>query len=195
MAHDEKSVMASPLDVENPGDLPITRANESQFAMIGRFLWHFSKIEDALDRGIQRMFELHEAPSRVIVANIDYSRKISILRSAIIEQSGSNKRKELKDLINPLKLAMEANNDRIIVAHCSFTPVLSGIKFTRVVAKDGLSIVEIEWSFDQFSEKFARMDRIALELENMVQGISPLRSTSYMSPGKKMFMIESGMYF
>src|SRR6478752_808724 len=55
--------------------------------LVGRFLLHFSKIEAELNEAIRKLFELNPDSADTVCANIDFSKKINIVKSALIDQS------------------------------------------------------------------------------------------------------------
>jgi len=48
--------------------------------LVGRFQYHFSRIEKALDTGIAKVFSLNEGASTVLVANVDFVKKVNVIK-------------------------------------------------------------------------------------------------------------------
>jgi|NGEPerStandDraft_6_1074524.scaffolds.fasta_scaffold203027_1 hypothetical protein len=153
------------------GHDPLARACE----LVGRFNYHFSRLEQKLNASIAKLFKLDDVSADILTANIDFSRKVNIVRSAVTAQNASPGEKwlteEIKSAFNGV---LEINNERLIVAHSPFeVHADGGVVFDRTVAREELKRNEIVWSEQKFGQHFDRMRLLERELENVLRHIEP----------------------
>jgi len=154
----------------NPDD-PLIRACE----LVGRFNYHFGHLEETLNASIAKLFKLDGVSADILTANIDFSRKVSIVHSAVTAQNASPGEgwltKEIKESFNEV---MAINDSRLIVAHSPFEPRRDGgVAFYRIVARGQLKRHEIVWTVEQFEQLYERMQRLERELGNVLRHIEP----------------------
>jgi hypothetical protein len=159
--------MPMPDEIDNPP----ARACE----LVGRFLYHFSRLETDLNAAVAKLFKLDEASADIVTANIDFARKLYIVRSAVHEQNASPHEKwltsEIKEAFDGV-LAM--NTERQIVAHSSFgSHPEGGVVFTRTTAREKLARSEVVWGEDKFAKFFKRMQELEQELDKVLRHIEP----------------------
>jgi hypothetical protein len=65
----EMSAMSNPEQTRDP----LSIACE----LVGRYQYHFSRIDDALNEGIAKVFDLNEGASSVLLANMDFMKKVT----------------------------------------------------------------------------------------------------------------------
>jgi hypothetical protein len=106
----EMSAMSKP---EQPRD-PLSIACE----LVGRYQYHFSRIDGALNEGIAKVFDLNEGASSVLLANMDFMKKVNIIRvmSSLQFTDDGSLGKLLDDI------AAINNPDRQTVIHSTFEP-------------------------------------------------------------------------
>jgi hypothetical protein len=75
---------------------PLDRAD----LLVGRFFRHFGTIEAELNDAIRKLFELSPESAETVCANIDFYRKVHIVRSALTDQDADGKHKKS---INPAR--------------------------------------------------------------------------------------------
>src|SRR3979490_963496 len=96
--------------------------------LVGRFQYHFSRIDRALDVGIAKVFSLNDGATEVLVANMDFMKKIHVIKvmsGLQFSDDGS-----LAKLLG--KIAGINNPYRQTVIHSTFEPHENGgVKFTR----------------------------------------------------------------
>lgn len=54
--------------------------------LVGRFQYHFSKIETALNLGIAKVLDLNEVARDIVCSNLDFVKKINIIKAAVTHQ-------------------------------------------------------------------------------------------------------------
>jgi hypothetical protein len=162
----------------NPQVDPIARACE----LVGRFAYHFSRLEEQLNSAIIRLFKLDETTADIITANIDFARKLNIVQSAVNEQNARADQATLKKLIEDTFAGIFAvNMERQIVAHSAFEPhTMGGVQFKRTVARGHLNRMDPHWSEDKFKSEFDKMQRLERNLEDILRQIKPFVPTFHL---------------
>jgi len=172
----------------SPGDRdPLSAACE----LVGRFQYHFSKIEAALNQGVAKVLDLNDTSRDIVCANLDFI-KIAIVKTAIavqfVDSDGS--------LSEVLDRAVNINNpDRQMVIHSTFEPFgKDGVRFTRITAKEGRFHRHIQdWDSNKFGGLFTRMDSITEDIERLVTTLTPYTpSLDFSDPRNSMYI---GMIF
>jgi hypothetical protein len=142
--------------------------------LVGRFQHHFARIDQGMDEAITKVFDLDDGAAAILLANIDFMKKVDILRSVIALQF-SVADKEAADRL--LKKIKGINNpDRQTVIHSTFEPHgTDSVKFRRVTAKGKLSIQEPIWTKADFERRCAEMDGLATELAALITKLKRYR--------------------
>ena len=125
--------------------------------LVGQFQYHFARIEQALNVGVTTLFGLNDIASNIICANLDFMRKVYIVRSQVIMQF-KDKDEYVTGLLGRISGINEP--DRQTVIHSSFEPHGDGVKFTRLIAKHGLEHSPHIWPKKKFDDICATMDGI-----------------------------------
>ena len=162
-AHEE------PLAIDAEPHDPLAEACE----LVGRFMYHFGQIEDALDEGIRKLFGLQADPAKVITASMDFSRKMGIVQSALLMQAVDDDDKIIAKIRAPFKAAFQVNMDRQIVAHSPFSPFSDGVSFDRSIAREGLNRQDPKWTRAMFEQKFKTMQNVRIKLRDVIREITP----------------------
>ncbi len=66
--------------------------------LVGRFFRLFGAIELELNEAIRKLFELSNDSAETICANLEFFKKVNIVRSALSDQDKEGKRKEIDKL-------------------------------------------------------------------------------------------------
>src|SRR5437899_1768574 len=83
--------------------------------LVGRFFLHFSKIEAELNDALRKLFELNPDSADTVCANIDFFKKINIVRSALTDQNADGSQAtNLEKLFGQIA---GINDHRLIAAH------------------------------------------------------------------------------
>jgi hypothetical protein len=153
---------------------------------VGRFQYHFSRIERALNLCIAKLFDLSEISADIVCANIDFVKKVYIVRSQVIVQF-KDKDNAVVDLLGKIYGINEP--DRQIVIHSTFEPDdVDGVRFTRLIAKKGLDRPKQVWSKKKFEDLFTKMDTLAGELERLVNEIEPYGLSMDLSDSRNLIL-------
>jgi hypothetical protein len=141
--------------------------------LVGRFQYHFSKIEAAMNLGIAKVLDLNDSAKDIVCANLDFMKKISIIRAAIAVQF-VDKDNSVGAILDR---AVAINNpDRQTVIHSTFEPHGDGVRFVRIMARDGKLTRQIhDWNRTRFTNAFGRMEVLAGELERVVADLKPYK--------------------
>jgi hypothetical protein len=147
---------------------PLDRAD----LLVGRFFRHFGAIEAELNDAIRKLFELSPESAETVCANINFFKKIDIVRSALTDQDADGKHKgDIKKLFSRIGTA---NNYRLVAAHASFDANGNdGVVFRRITATTGLKRTTPIWTEKDCAEMFAEMMTIRTELHAIAQSIAP----------------------
>jgi hypothetical protein len=149
---------------------PLARA----CALVGRFLYHFARVEQKIDQAVIKLLSLDEKTAP-IVASIDFVKKLDDLVRA-------SAYKELKDARNEREFAKEVcnrvhdvNRHRRIIAHASFEPAPGGgVRFSRPVTEKGsVRPVTEPWTHENFATLYAEMTALEADLDRLIQLIKP----------------------
>jgi hypothetical protein len=149
--------------------------------LVGRFLYHFAGVERRIDAAIAKLFELTEEATDILTANIDFNRKLNLIETIVDEQASEKPKKWRADATDLLNAIRRINNPpRQIVAHSSFEPAENGsVRFKRTEAKGKLKRVEPVWTKEMFEKYFADMKNYAVELDQLVAELKPVRISTY----------------
>src|SRR6478672_10650420 len=91
---------------------PLTRACE----LVGRFFYHFGRVELQLDEAITRLFKLDNKNALNLTANIDFIRKAYIVHTALGLQAEAGKPVSV-DVKKTFSAIRGLTDDRNTVAH------------------------------------------------------------------------------
>ena len=139
--------------------------------LVGRFQYHFSKIENALDAGITKVFSLNDGASTVLVANIDFKKKADVVKAMAALQF-----KDDGSLDKLLSEILGINSPhRQTVIHSTFEPHDAGaVKFVRVTTNSGkLKVDDTIWTAEDFAKHFSKMERVAADLNKVIAELKP----------------------
>jgi hypothetical protein len=154
--------------------------------LVGRFQYHFARFEQALNTAITTLFGLNDIASDIICANLDFTRKLNIVRSQVIMQF-NDKNEYVTGLLGQIFSINEPLRQTVI--HSSFEPHGDGVKFTRLIAKKGLEPSTHVWDKKKFGNLCATMDRVAVELEQIVKDLEPYKpSLDFSDPRNSQYL-------
>lgn len=159
-------------------DPPKSDMLEQACLLIGRFLYEFSQMERAIDENISKLFELSPEYGAVINTNIDISRKVDILQSALILQMKLSDQAAIKELENLFSSIRVINNPfRTMIAHGYFEPSDRGeVLFKGLRSRPGKQANERSIRRDDFEAKFAELRKITGKLRIILKTVKPYRS-------------------
>ena len=147
---------------------PLTRACE----LVGRFLYHFSRVEQQLDAAITKLFRLDPQYAPIVTANFDFYKKLQVVRCAVDLQTKPGK--QIRNAKTTLGGIDAINNDRQVVAHSPFEDAEgNGVRFNRTVAKGELKIEALVWREKDFEARFTKLQRLEAKLKQIVGELEP----------------------
>jgi hypothetical protein len=145
------------------------RATRAEFdhacLLVGRFMYQFALLEAAVDNAIGNLLRIRSLENQILVRNIEFSRKINILKSAV---SLGGKKEEKGRLLNRIAKVSEIRN---VIAHNVFGPDKGGIRFLTVAAKSELKFPETFYTEERFGEMIREMIGLGTKLDAMVKEI------------------------
>jgi hypothetical protein len=141
---------------------------------VGEFLYHFSLLEREIDDGIGKLMGIGAGAVDIVTANIDFARKVNVLRSAEVFTADMPDKTRSKFLKDTFSAIMSLNEKRKIVAHCMFSPgKQSAVVFRRAVASSRLQVEDVEWSDPQFRSVFAEADKATADMRRIIEELVP----------------------
>jgi hypothetical protein len=152
----------------SPPPDPLERA----CSLVGRFLYHFSRVEQKIDQAIIKLLDIDEKGAPVVAGGIDFFRKLNLVRTCACEQASNPGDKQFSE--NVCIDVLTINNYRQIVAHSSFEPASGGgVQFKRTESKDGRVRTLDRFGLIQISPKYAKMSALESQLDRLIQVIKP----------------------
>lgn len=135
-------------------------------AKVGRFLHDFALVEQEINDGIVQILDLKGAAADVIANNLDFFRKVNLLRTVALETAPQPEKGDINKLFSAIA---EQNDDRILMAHSTFElAVDDSVQFRRTVAKDGkIKKEEPLWTKQKFEQSYKRLQDIRDKLTKL----------------------------
>src|SRR6516164_4395604 len=130
---------------------------ERACSLVGRFLYHFGRVEQKNDQAIIKLLDIDERVAPVVTGGIDFVKKLNLVRTCAYEQSNNAPDKEFGEAT--CKRVLMVNDARQIIAHCSFEPASGGgVQFRKTVSKEGrVRIVDPHWDEQKFDKEYTTM--------------------------------------
>jgi hypothetical protein len=145
------------------------REHAKAWAYIGRFLWGFAIVEQAVDRIFADLFDMSAIAYLLCMGNLDFRRKLEFVKVGLKHQG-----------IKPNKAFAQIHkhhNVRNVIAHRVFATEYDGIEFNYVDPRGKLEHPELETSkgffgvsisFAKFDSYDAQLAHLEEQLENML---------------------------
>jgi hypothetical protein len=146
--------------------------------LVGRFFYFFSRVELELNNAVIKLFKLDPESGPIITANIDFIKKLYIVRAAVNyqQETGEPKGRLTVDTAKTFKDITVMNDKRQVVAHCAFEPECSGgVQFKRTIAKKELKRDDPHWTKEEFEDRFKTLQRLEGELKQIINELKPDR--------------------
>jgi hypothetical protein len=146
---------------------------ERACSLVGRFMYHFSRVEKKIDQAIIKLSDFDERVAP-IVAMIEFARKVDFVQASAYAQVKSATDKQFaKDTCGRVH---SSNRNRNMIPHSSFEPVPGGgVQFGRTLTKDGrFHPVDPPWTDADFTERYAEMSVLETELDKLIELIKPV---------------------
>ena len=104
--------------------------------LVGRFQYHFGRIERKIDQGVIKLLDLDDKAGPIVTGSVDFTKKVNLLWAVANQQATNDKGRKFVN--RTFKDVFKVNTDRQRVIHSSFEPApTGGVQFNRTVAKDG----------------------------------------------------------
>jgi hypothetical protein len=156
--------------------------------LVGRFQYHFSKIETSINQGIAKLLNLNDIARDIVCANLDFVKKLNIIQTAIAYQFVDKD----EAAVSALKQALGINDPhRQTVIHSTFEPFGNdGVRFQRVIAKRGvIDRRPQEWDKARFENFCKQMETLAPEIERLIENLKPYApSLDFSDPRNSMYI-------
>jgi hypothetical protein len=134
--------------------------------LVGRFLYHFGRVERKIDEAVIKLLDLSEKLTPVVTA-IDFARKLRLVKlSADTQISDTAEKKKAHDLCSRV---YAVNEERTLVAHSDFDAAPGGVQFGKVTTRDG-HVLDVGplWLDAQFDECYKKMSALEADLDKLI---------------------------
>jgi hypothetical protein len=147
---------------------------QQAWLLVGRFLYHFARIEQKIDQAVIKLLNLDEKTAP-IVASIDFVKKLDDLVRASAYKELKDAKKEREFAKTVCNRVHDVNRHRRIIAHASFEPAPGGgVLFSRPVTEKGsVRPVTEPWTDENFATLYAEMTALEADLDKLIQLIKP----------------------
>lgn len=143
--------------------------------LVGLWLYHFGKMEAALDKALARLFELSTDNYDGVTANIDLSRKVAVVRTGC-NLTFCEHSLELTAADTTMKKLLRLNDSRVVLVHSPFEPYREGgVIFSRTVARQRLDRQKLVWSVADFETGYGELQQVLKELEAIMTSLVPYK--------------------
>lgn len=144
------------------------------YRCVGEFLWHFAQLEEAINDGIARICELNQDHADIITANMDFVRKLNIVKSVATLEGEEKSFPWVPDIKSTFNGILNANNWRTVIAHSTFEPDGNGgVRFNRVAARGALERKEPTLTRHGFDQQNEKMRALKTKLRLIVNALTP----------------------
>jgi hypothetical protein len=146
---------------------------EAACRLVGRFQYHFGRIEQKIDQGVIKLLDLDDKAGPIVTASVDFAKTLNLLWAVANQQATNDKGRRFVQ--RTFKAVLAVNTDRQLVIHSSFEPTPNGdVQFNRTVAKDGRVRVDDQvWGEKEFNDQYTEMKRLVADLDKLVDVIKP----------------------
>lgn len=133
------------------------------------------------------MLTLNEGAKDIVCANLDFVKKLNIIRSAVDLQFEDQEKK----LAATLNKVLEVNNYRQTVIHSTFEAGPNeGVRFSRVIAKKTLERHSADWDRTEFDQRFKTMIKLEVDLDQLVADLKPyVPKLDFSDPRNSMYTV------
>jgi hypothetical protein len=144
-------------------------------ALVGRFQYHFARVEQKVDQAVIKLLELNEKTASIVTGSVDFAKKLNFVRTYAFEQAGNDADREFGE--KTCGAVFGINNDRQVVIHSSFEPAAGGgVQFKRTVASDGrVRVYDQIWDDAKFSQCSQKMSGLEADLDKLIQLLKPAK--------------------
>ena len=141
---------------------------EAACSLVGRFQYHFARVEQKIDRAVIKLLALDEKAGPIVTANVDFAKKVNFVKTSAYQQAVNNKDRDFVE--KTCNDVFAINGVRQFVIHSSFEPHKDGVQFRRMVSKKGFVRVDQPvWNDSKFSEHYSTMKNLEGELGKLIK--------------------------
>jgi hypothetical protein len=142
-------------------------------ALIGRFQYHFARVEQKVDQAVIKLLDLDEKAASIVTGSVDFAKKLNFVRTYAFQQAGNQADRNFAE--ETCKDVFSVNTDRQLVIHSSFEPAAGGgVQFKRTVANDGRVRVHDQiWDDVRFSKSYQKMRTLEAHLDQLIKRLKP----------------------
>jgi hypothetical protein len=147
---------------------------EKACSLVGRFQYHFGRLEQKIDQAIIKLLDLDERTGPIVTGSVDFAKKLNLVRTSAYEQATTAEDKTFAD--DTCKSVFGINTTRQTVIHSSFEPTTDGsVQFRRTVAKEGrVRIHDQVWDNKEFAKHTTKMSTLEADLDKLIEIIKPV---------------------
>src|SRR5258708_40248991 len=62
---------------------------ERACALVGRFLYHFGRVEQKIDQAVIKLLDLDEKAAPIVTGSVDFAKKLNCVRTSAYTQAGN----------------------------------------------------------------------------------------------------------
>ena len=159
---------------------------ERACALVGRFQYHFSRVEQKIDEAIIKLLDLDEKAGQIVTGSVDFLKKVNLVRTSASQQLTAEQDKKFAE--DTCKRVFAINDKRQDVIHSSFEPVGDDVQFWRIVARGGnVRVFNVKWTDKDFEEQWAEMKELEAALSRLILMIKPLPPMDWYTPFQDMY--------
>jgi hypothetical protein len=139
------------------------------FRLVGKFLYQWGAIENLIATNIKELLKMSGPEPDVILANVTFRDKVSILSTLITLAYGKLGQTEAKKSRSLFGEILDFNtNYRNILAHYPFQPTNDGIELVRILAKGKFAKPKTIWNSKFFNDRFAEIGNFEKRIEAII---------------------------
>ena len=152
---------------------------ETACSLVGRFQYHFGRVEQKIDHAVIKLLDLDEKAGPVVTGSVAFASKVNLVRTSAYQQAGNESDKQFAD--DTCDEVFKINNLRQMVIHSSFEPTEDGsVQFRRTVARDGrIRVDNPVWDNKEFSKHYSAMTELETKLEKLFGLIKPVKQVPF----------------
>jgi hypothetical protein len=151
---------------------------EAACSLVGRFQYHFGRVEQKIDQAVIKLLDLNDKAGPVVTGSVTFASKVNLVRTCAYQQAGNDQDKQFaKQTCDDV---FDINDARQIVIHSSFAPHDDGVQFSRTVAKKGRVRLDAPvWNNEKFSKHYSKMSKLEADLDKLIGLIKPVEQVPF----------------
>jgi hypothetical protein len=135
------------------------------FALVGQFFHTWAKMEQALHNAIGLALGIDATKVQILAVNTDFENKLFIL-STLIDANPAFTAEQRKEHFKTIE-TFRKNAKRNMIAHSSFEPDESGVRFEKVKARKKFEPVSEVWDMKKFEAEATTVNSFRSFLEQL----------------------------